>query len=247
MRISIFGASGRVGTQLVELVLASPGLELVAALVSPTSRHVGQPVAGGALEYRPAEAAMNTRCDVIIDFSAPAASLWLQEQIGRSPLPCVIGTTGFSKAQEDQLTGWSAHRPMVISANFALGFEAFRQCAARFASTMPGAEATVREVYHARKKAEPSGTSRWLAETVRKARSKAMGFAASEPDITVNREGDVTGINEVRFDLGSAGLTLTYQVHTLAAYAEGAMAAASWLRTARPDCGRYTLADTQTT
>lgn len=246
MRIAIMGASGRVGTRLVELVLANPGLELAAALVSPRSALIGTPVAGGSIEYRPAEAAMNSHCDVMIDFSSPVASLALQQQVGLKPMPMVIGTTGFTTEDDAALTGFAAHRPMVVSANFALGFEAFRQAAEHFARLMPGGEASVGEVYHARKKADPSGTSRWLASTVRDARSAVMGFAAPTPEIHVEREGDTVGINEVRFDLGSAELLLSYRVHTLAAYAEGALAAADWLHTRRPAHGRYSLADTKT-
>lgn len=243
MRIAIMGASGRVGTRLVELILANPGLELAAALVSPGSRLVGMPVAGGSIEYRPAEAAMKSHCDVMIDFSTPAASLALQADIGTKPIPMVIGTTGFTPEEDARLTASCAHRPMLVSANFAHGFEAFRLAVLDFARRMPDAEATVSEIYHARKKAEPSGTSRLLARQLFEARSRAMGFAAPEPPITVHREGDTVGVNEVRFDLGSAEASFTYRVHTLAAYAEGALAAARWLVSTPRPAGRYSLAD----
>lgn len=243
MRIAIMGASGRVGTRLVELILANPGLELAAAFVSPGSRLAGTPVAGGSIEYRPADAAMKSHCDVMIDFSAPAASLALQDQIGSKAIPMVIGTTGFTPEEEEQLTAFCANRPMLVSANFAHGFEAFRLATLDFARRMPDAEATVGEIYHARKKAEPSGTSRLLARQVFEARSRAMGFAAPQPAIVVNREGDTVGVNEVRFDLGSAEASFTYRVHTLAAYAEGALAAAQWLVSTPRAAGRYSLAD----
>ncbi|MCL6710016.1 hypothetical protein M8R20_23760 [Pseudomonas sp. R2.Fl] len=245
MRIAIVGASGRVGTKLVELVLANPGLELAAALVSPGSRLVGRPVnGGGSIEYRPPEAAMKSHCDVMIDFSTPAASMRLQEQTGEKPIPVVIGTTGFTEEDDARLTAFAAHRPLLIDANFARGFQAFRLAATEFAGRMPDAEATVAETYHARKKADPSGTSRLLARQLFEARSKAMGFAASAPHITVHREGDAVGVNEVRFDMGSAEAIFTYRVHTLAAYAEGALAAAQWLVSRARPAGRYGLADT---
>ncbi len=243
MRIAIFGASGRVGTKLVELVLANPGLDLVAALVSPGSRLVGSPVAGGSLEYRPAEAAMNAHNDVMIDFSTPSASLALQEDVGTKPIPMVIGTTGFSPEEQERLLEWSAYRPLLISANFARGFEAFRLGAMEFAARMPDAEASVGEIYHARKKNEPSGTSRLLARDLFEKRSRAMGFAAPEPPISVRREGDTVGVNEVRFDMGSAELVMIYRVHALAAYAEGALAAAQWLVSRNGGPGLYSLAD----
>lgn len=243
MRIGIMGASGRVGTRLVELILANPGLELAAALVSPGSKLVGTPVAGGSIEYRPAEAAMKSHCDVMVDFSTPAASLALQMETDRKFIPIVIGTTGFTPDEDERLTAFSCHRPMLVSANFAHGFEAFRQAAVDFVRRMPDADATVSETYHARKKSEPSGTSRLLARQLFETRSLAMGFPAPVPTIAVYREGDAVGINEIRLDMGSAEAVFTYRVHTLAAYAEGALAAAQWLVSKPRSAGRYNLID----
>ena len=181
MRIGIIGASGRVGTRLIEAILASPGLELAAALVSPGSPLIGKPVAG-ALEYRPAEKTIRSHCDVMIDFSTPAASLAFQDLLGDQRLPVVIGTTGFTVADDAALTAHASARPLLVSANFAHGFEAFKQTALGFASKMPGAEPQVIETYYARKKADPSGTSKMLASEIAAVRSLAMGFAARNAD-----------------------------------------------------------------
>jgi 4-hydroxy-tetrahydrodipicolinate reductase len=243
MRIGIVGATGRVGTRLVESILDSPGLELAAALVSPGSRHAGRPVAGGTLVYREADAAIKSHCDVIIDFSTPAASLAFQELCKALPLPTVIGTTGFSAGDDARLTRFASHRKILVSANFATGFEAFANAAARFARGMPGAIPVLAETYHTRKKALPSGTSRRLAADIRQSRRIAAGFDVGDVPITVRREGDVAGVHEVRFDLGSAEAAFVYRVHTLAAYAEGALAAARWLVDKAPGPGRYSLAD----
>lgn len=243
MRIGILGASGRVGTRLVEIIVGNPGLELAAAWVSPNSRRLGVPIAGGSIEYRAPDISINSHSDVIIDFTTPKASLAFQEQLGETPVPVVIGTTGFSPEQRAVLEKSAARRPMLISANFARGFEAFRLAAIDFMRRMPAAESTVSEIYHARKKPEPSGTSCLLSGQLQRARSAAMGFQAPEPPILVQREGDVVGINEVRFDMGSAEALLTYRVHSLAAYAEGAIAAAEWLAEKRRPNGLYTLAD----
>lgn len=244
MRITILGASGRVGTRLIELILASPGLELAAALVSPQSKHVGAPIAGGSIEYRPAERGIKTHSDVMIDFSAPAASLAMQEFLAEKDMPVVIGTTGFTPEENERLTAFTANRPLMISANFARGFEVFRQAAIDFARRMPDADVTISETYHARKKAEPSGTSRLLARDLFETRSTAMGFAAPEPVILVERVGETVGINEVRFAMDSAQTIFSYRVQTLAAYAEGALAAAQWLVSNPRPAGRYSLADT---
>lgn len=243
MRIGVMGASGRVGTRLVEIVIDNPGLELAAALVSPSSQLNGTSVAGGAIEYRPINAAISSHCDVIIDFSKPVASLALQEAIGTKSIPVVIGTTGFTVEDEACLRAYARYRPMLMSANFAHGFEAFRLAALGFARQMPSAEPAVVETYHIRKKFEPSGTSRLLADDLCDVRSDVMGFAAQKPPITVQREGETVGINTVRFDMGSAELVMSYRVHALAAYAEGALAAAQWLVSIPRGSGLYSLVD----
>src|SRR5690606_37072013 len=115
MRVGIMGASGRVGLKLVEAVLADPGQELAAAFVSPQSRLLGTPVANGSIEYRAADADFRSYCDVVIDFSNPAASLQLQEISARLALPMVIGTTGFTPAQQARLEGHARHRALLIS------------------------------------------------------------------------------------------------------------------------------------
>lgn len=243
MRIAIMGASGRVGTRLVDLILANPGLELAAALVGPGSKLIGMPVCGGSIEYRPVDAGINNRCDVMVDFSSAGASLALQEKIGIKSIPMVIGTTGFAVDEDERLTEYSRHRAMLVSANFALGFEAFRRAAVEFARRMPDADATLSETYHRRKKAEPSGTSLQIAREISEARSRVMDFAAPQPEITVKREGDTVGNHEVRFEMGAAQAVLTYRVHTLTAYAAGAISAAQWLVSTPRAAGRYSLAD----
>lgn len=120
IRIIVFGASGRVGTCLVEAVIADPGLELAGAIVSPRSTRLGRPVGNGVLEYRTIDPAMNARCDAIIDFSTPEASMELQRGLGAKPLPVVVGTTGFSPRQHAALAAASQHRAILLGANFAL-------------------------------------------------------------------------------------------------------------------------------
>lgn len=242
MRIAVFGASGRVGTQLVEAIIDAPQLELAAALVSPTSPRLGEAIGGTGIEYRAADAAMNCRCDVIIDFSTPDAAIALQEALGDSRLPVVIGTTGFSDAEMTTLRRAGDKRPLLMAANFALGFEAFAEAAKLFATLQPGAVPVVEEVYHARKKDKASGTSLRLAGLV----AGPDADAGNDPGvpIRVHRRGKTVGINSVRFDLGSTEIDFTFTVHSLGAYAQGALSAAQWLADEAPGPGLYGLADT---
>jgi len=239
------GASGRVGLKLVEAVLADPGLELAAAFVSPQSRLLGTPVANGSIEYRAAEADFRSYCDVVIDFSTPAASLQLQDMSARLALPMVIGTTGFTAAQEARLVVHARHRALLISPNFAFGFEAFKLAVLQFARQTPSADPTIIETYHINKKAEASGTSQQLAALIRDARQGAS-VAIETPHIVVQREANVVGDTIVRFDMSAGEISFRCSVQTIAAYAEGALAAARWLVESGAQRGRFSLADTLT-
>ena len=243
MRIAVFGASGRVGTSLVEAILSDPGLELAAAHVSPGSPWIGRQVGSTVVEYRPAEAAINAHCDAIIDFSSPAGSLYLQRMAGQRPVPIVIGTTGFSGDQLAQIDAASRYRPILMGVNFALGFTALAREARQFASAHPGALIAIRETYHRRKKRAPSGTSLLLARTLSEAQAAAAGGSVPQPEIHVHRSGDTVGINEVRFDLGDSEVRFTFSVQTIAAYARGALAAAVRLVQSGPGPGRYDALD----
>lgn len=183
MRIAVFGASGRVGTRLVEAILADPGLELAAAHVSPGSKWIGRQVANTVIEYRPAEMAVNAHCDAIIDFSTPEGSLYLQRMAGRRPVPIVIGTTGLSAGDLAEIEAAAQYRPILMGANFALGFIAFTRNVQQFARAHAGALVTIEETYHQRKKRVASGTSLLLAQKVREAqgRNSGVGLTISTP------------------------------------------------------------------
>lgn len=144
MRIGVVGAAGGIGTRLVEAIVSAPGLELAACIVAPGSRWLGLPVSGGGIEYRAADAAINARCDVMIDFSTPQASVALQQSCGDKPIPFVIGTTGFSRRQDAALRAAARHRPLLASDNFAPAFAEFLAAAERLRAGLPGALETRR-------------------------------------------------------------------------------------------------------
>ncbi|WP_347516297.1 dihydrodipicolinate reductase [Mesorhizobium sp. CAU 1741] len=220
MRIGVVGAAGQMGTKLVEAIVSAPGLELAACIVSPGSRHAGRPVAGGGIAYRAGDAAINARCDVMIDFSTPRSTMMFQELCAEKPIPFVIGTTGLSHRDMKALARHARHRPMVQSENYAAGSLAFEQAATLIAGAAPGARAQ--------------------RSDVRRLRRDAGGLSDMRPSM-IARPADVT---EYSFDAGGVEITLTYRVSTLAAYVDGALAAAHWLVDSGPTSGLHTLADT---
>lgn len=237
LRIGVFGASGRVGKLVVEAVLAAPDMKLAAATVSDASAMLGQPVPDGDLAYTPLAGLPFGACDAVVDFSKPAAVMDLLEADRDGRIPLIIGTTGFDADQQARLEAAARGRAVVLGANFGRGFPAFMRLAAALAAAEPGVVPRVSEVYHARKKAEPSGTSLLLAGAV----AEAGGRAGTDIGIDVAREGETVGINGVSADFGPAMIEIRYTVRSLASYAEGALAATRWAVDCPP--GLYTLTD----
>lgn len=245
MRIAVYGASGRVGTRLVEALLSTPGLELAAAHVSPGSEWVGRQVGGTVIEYRPAEAAINSHCDAIIDFSTPEASIALQRLLGRRDVPVVLGTTGFTAEQKQSIDAFASHRPIMAGANFALGFGAFARAATAIAAAHASAFVTIEETYHQRKKRAASGTTLLLAAMIRNAQGRGAASVPPEPEVRIHRVGNAVGTTEIIFDLGVSETRLRFAVETIAAYAQGALAAAAWLVAEAGGPGLYDPFDMQ--
>jgi len=218
MRVAVLGAGGKVGRE----VLAQIGLADDLALAEIISGKDGAELAAARLD-----------ADVLIDFSAPDAVMNLLDRLPGNPLPLVIGTTGFSAAQSARLQAEGRSRPILIGANFTLGFEAFRRAGHMLASALPDAALTVAETYNAQKKPEASGTTKALVADL----SETGRSVATE----IHRLGDTPGITVLRFDLGVAEISLTLSVASRAAYAAGALAAARWL-VGRPN-GAYAPSD----
>lgn len=237
LRVGVFGASGRVGKLVVEAVLAAPDLKLAAATVSGASSVIGKPVPGSDLVYESLDKPPFAACDVIVDFSRPAATLEMLDADRHGSIPLVIGTTGFDSFQSSMIAGAAHRRPIVLGANFGRGFPGFLRLASALAAAEPEAAARISEVYHARKKPEPSGTSRLLADAV----AAASGRVAADVPIDVAREGETVGVNTVMIDVGPASIEIRYTVRSLSSYAEGALAAARWVAGCKP--GLYGLAD----
>ncbi|HQD97722.1 MAG TPA: 4-hydroxy-tetrahydrodipicolinate reductase [Propionicimonas sp.] len=212
MRVAVFGAKGRMGSEVCRAVTATPDLELVAAL------DVGD-------DPTPAEAA-----DVVVDFTVPDAVManlaWCIEH-GKN---VVVGTTGFTDARLDEVRAQLADHPQVgvlVAANFSIGAVLMMHFAERAARFFESAE--IIELHHPNKVDAPSGTATVTAQRIASARA-AAGIGPV-PDATTTqlpgaRGADIDGIRvhgvrlrglvahqEVLF--GAAGETLTIRHDSL--------------------------------
>lgn len=241
MDIAILGASGRVGQHLVREVLKSKNDHLVACYVSDDSAQVGRGVDGTKLQYEALGALADRPCDVLIDFSTPAATMAALDDLHMRTKALVVGTTGFKPEEETRLQKISGRLPVMISANFAESFEPFINACRTLAHTYPEHLPQLEETYHERKKAVPSGTSLRIRREILNARKNAGCTEDVEIPIKVIREGNVIGQHLFRLAMGNVEFKIGFSVDSLASYARGALQAGRWVYGQPP--GSYTPTD----
>lgn len=224
MRVGVFGAQGRMGSEVCRAVTAAPDMELSGAV------DVGDGL--GAL----ADAA------VIVDFTHPSA---VMDNVGwaiDNGKHMVVGTTGFTPERLQTIEGQLADHPgvgVVIAANFSVGailMMHFAEQAARFFES-----AEIVELHHPNKADAPSGTAATTARKIAAARA-AAGLGAV-PDATVQevpgaRGADIDGIHvhgvrlrglvahqEVLFGGAGESLTIRHDSYDRASFMPGVLAA----------------------
>ncbi len=167
IKVAVFGANGRMGTEVCRAVDDDPGLALVARVDAGDDRD-------------PALAA-----EVVVDFTHPGAVMdnlaWCLEH----GLHMVVGTSGFTVERLDEVRGMLGDQPrsgVLVAANFSIGAVLMMSFARQAALHMTSAE--IVELHHPNKADAPSGTAlataRAMADSRRRARLGAM------PDATVD-------------------------------------------------------------
>ena len=193
--------------------------------------------------------------DVIIDFTVPEATLCHAEYSVRNEKSMVIGTTGFTPEQREQLIGLLERIPCVFSANMSVGvnvlFEISKQAASRLGSSY---DAEIFEIHHRGKADSPSGTAIALAEAVASGLGSELKDVAryerhgrigprGEGEIGVQtlRGGDVFGDHTVMFLADGERVELTHRATSRETFSAGAVCAAKYLSGKPP--GIYTMSD----
>jgi 4-hydroxy-tetrahydrodipicolinate reductase len=196
-----------------------------------------------------------SRCDVLIDFSAPQGVREGLAAAVKAKKAVVIGTTGIDRAGESRIRAASRKVPVLYSPNMSIGanflFELARLAAAKLKN---GYDIEIIEAHHRLKKDAPSGTAKkiaeviagekgWdLAKTARFGRQGIVGERAKrEIGIHVVRAGDIVGEHTVLFGGPGEKIELSHTAISRDAFARGALVAAAFV--AKKAKGLYGMAD----
>ena len=125
--IAIHGAAGRMGRQLLQAVAENPQCTLTEAFEARGNASIGQDsslLSGGDASGTLVTDAINPSSqsfDVVVDFTAPQATLNLLDSLGDSKKGAVIGTTGLTDEQLHALEQQAKRRPIVFASNYSVG------------------------------------------------------------------------------------------------------------------------------
>ncbi len=248
-RIAIIGAGGRMGKNLIEAVTLAGHVELAAAIERPESSLVGADAGELAGIGRNNVAVVGDltlildQFDVLIDFSVPQATLANARACAAAGKGMVIGTTGFSLEQKEELLAHQTDIPICMAANFSTGVNLCFKLLDMAASVLgDDVDVEIYEAHHRHKIDAPSGTALRMGEVVADALGrdlqkvavygregqtgardrKTIGFATA-------RGGDVVGDHTVMFMADGERVEITHKASSRMSFARGAVRAAAWL------------------
>lgn len=219
--VAVHGAEGRMGRLVAELVAGAADCRL-AGLVTEPGR--GRPADADhpELPLVPQDrlaAALPPGC-VIVDFSLAPALDGLLAQAARLGSPLVIGTTGFTPAQEEALVRYAGGAAVVRAANFSVGIPTLQLLLQLLARVLPaGFDPEQVETHHVTKRDRPSGTAAHLAAVWRQARG---GEAVPTHSL---RQGGVIGEHTWSFSDQEETLVVTHRAHSRQAFLRGLLPA----------------------
>jgi 4-hydroxy-tetrahydrodipicolinate reductase len=259
--IVITGASGRMGRALIEATLEAEGASLSGATVRSSSTLVGAD-AGELVGQGHRSAPIQSNLDafassspVVIDFTTIEATLEHLQWCVTQSVPCVIGTTGFSDAQEAMIAEAGASIPVVYAPNFSVGvnvvFDLLDRASRVFGDSV---DIEVIEAHHRHKVDAPSGTALAMGRVVANALDRDLsqvavygreGQTGARPREQIGfatvRAGDVVGDHTVLFAAEGERVEITHKASSRRTFANGAVRAAIWASTQQP--GLYSMRD----
>ncbi len=255
MRLAIVGASGRMGRAIVALA-AADDVEIVCAVgTTDVGRDVGE-LAGigpiGVCVVDSLAAVERSAADVVVDFSAPSATLALAPVAAAAGSAVVSGTTGLGDEALAALGRASKRVAVLWEPNMSLGVHMLGRLLAQAVAGLSEWDVEIVETHHRAKVDAPSGTALRLAEIVRAARPTTARMvhgrqgrpgprAADEIGMHALRGGDVVGDHVVHLMGGAERVELAHRATSRNVFAHGALRAAHWI--ARRSPGLYTLDD----
>ena len=250
IKLLVTGCMGRMGRQIISSVKKDKNFKLVALT---ENRIINKKISGIKVDLNAEE--LFKKVDLIIDFTVPKCTFQVLKIATKLKKRVVIGTTGFTKKEENLIKRFSKRIPILKAGNMSLGINLLMYLT-EIASSSLGENflSKIFEVHHKHKKDYPSGTALMLGKGIAVGKNKNFYNLVGKrylnkrtfpygKKINFNsiRKGEIIGEHEVNFSSGKEIITLNHEAFDRALYSEGALSAAKWLITKKP--GLYSMRD----
>lgn len=214
LRIGVFGASGRMGQELLGLIESDLHFEAAVGV------SFSQDVQGYRISARSLNDHLATEADVWIDFSQPAGVGQILKMCTKWKTPLISGTTGISAEQKTSFKKAAKDIPILWSANMSLGIVALKK-AMESLSALEGFDFQIEEIHHKMKRDKPSGTALNLQE-------KLIEVTQNQkiPEPISIRGGGVFGVHKIFALSNDEVITFEHQALNRKIFARGALWAA---------------------
>ncbi len=248
INLAITGCMGRMGQQLIKSATKDESIKLVAL----TENKLMKKKIFGIKPELNNEKSLG-KANVIIDFTIPKCTFEVLKIATKLKKKVVIGTTGFTKKEEELIKMFSRKIPILKAGNMSLGINLLMYLTEIASSSLSNNYLSkVFEVHHKHKKDYPSGTALMLGKGIATGKNKdfykMMGKKylnkkkfpyGNKINFNSIRKGEIIGEHEVTFSSGKEIITLNHEAFDRALYSEGAITAAKWLKNKKP--GLYSM------
>ncbi len=250
INLGISGCMGRMGQQLIKSSKKNKSFNLK---ILTENRPINKKINGIKPEFNTENAFKKT--DIIIDFTIPKCTLEILKIATKIKKKVVIGTTGFSRSQENIIKKYSKKIPILKAGNMSLGVNLLMYLTEITSKSLADNYLSkIFEVHHKHKQDYPSGTALMLGKGIadgkgknfynligKKFLNKRSFPYGKKINFSSLRKGKIIGEHEVKFSNGKEIITLNHEAFDRALYSNGALTAAKWLMKKKP--GLYSMRD----
>ncbi len=237
------------GRTLVDAINQSDQLHLSAAIERPDSSLVGADsgelagIGKNGITIVDQLAKVIDEFDVLIDFTAPQATLENARLCAENGRKMVIGTTGIDDLGKAELAAAARNTAIMFAPNMSVGVNlcfALLDLAARVLGDDVDVE--IIEAHHKHKVDAPSGTALRMGEVVADALDRKLsecaiygreGQTGARDPKTIGfatvRAGDIVGEHTVMFAADGERVEITHKASSRMNFARGAVRACEWL------------------
>jgi 4-hydroxy-tetrahydrodipicolinate reductase len=261
IKIGVAGATGKMGSRITALCTEYDGLQLAGACERTGHKDIGNDIGSiigigetGVKLQDSIEKVMDA-VDIIIDFTSIESTMKNLEIANQKGKAMVIGTTGLSKDDLQQIEPMLRNIPCVMASNMSLGVNLLLKVLQDVARVLgDDYDIEIVEAHHRLKKDAPSGTALKMAQVIADAVNRNLdevGVYArhgiigqrtkKEIGIQTVRAGDIVGEHTVIFGGLGERIEITHKASSRDTFARGALKAALWL--AGKPAGLYDMQD----